>query len=388
MGLLSRRGRGSRRQQVDPDADELEHCRTLIDKGALTEAEQLLRSLVAVLAGAPNPDVRKLAAAQMYLGLAELGLNRPEEAWRLFDAARTALQSSPRSSTGRVLALRNTCALLLVQCGRYCEAEAELEEIARICREHPAPGPPIWELYFSSREYHRWSASNQGRFDAVLSLAEEHLPQVAEAFGPESRQVYRARLHRAFALAMLGRYEQAESECRALLEPGAGPVSAGDLTDSACGLAYCLVESGRAGEAETVLHGPLAEAERDEPAGRTAAKLRRELANVLARQGRFEEALSLVQGPPAWGIEDPGQHQLVRAVALLGLGRLKEAEAAADEALAVAGVPLVPLHIRVLEIRTVLARIHDTPEEWDSVTTDWLTHYGPDHPRARAAADH
>jgi hypothetical protein len=42
----------------------------------------------------------------------------------------------------------------------------------------------------------------------------------------------------------------------------------------------------------------------------------------------------------------------------------------------------------VLEIRTVLARIHGSPDEWDSVTADWIAHHGPDHPRTRAAARH
>jgi tetratricopeptide (TPR) repeat protein len=316
-----------------------------------------------------------------------LGLERPDEAVALIDAIVVRLESTGRLPLPAALRLRNASAGVLLLCGRYAEAEAEWEEIARVYRGLPEPGGTITAAYFDSRTGVCSLIGLQGRFGRALSAADALLPQVVAALGAGSAQAYRTRMQRAFALAMLGRYGEAAAECEALLAAGTGQVTEGDWTLTACGLAYCLVEQDRAAEAEAVLRDPLAAAERDDPAGPSGAKLRREMANVLVRQGRCEEALALVAGPPVWGLDDPGYHQLVRATALLGLGRPQEAEAAAVEALAAAArVP--PAHLRVLEIRTVLARIHGSPDEWDSVTADWAAHHGPDHPRAQAAARH
>jgi hypothetical protein len=115
--------------------------------------------------------------------------------------------------------------------------------------------------------------------------------------------------------------------------------------------------------------------------------LRRALAAALIGQGRYEAALPLLDGPAVWGCYDAGRHQMLLAEALHGLGRTGQAEAAANEALQAATVLFAPGHPRVLQIRTLLARIRASPAEMRTVAADWASHLGPDHPGTRAARE-
>jgi hypothetical protein len=71
-----------------------------------------------------------------------------------------------------------------------------------------------------------------------------------------------------------------------------------------------------------------------------------------------------------------------------GLGRSYEAEATATHALAEAATALAPHHHRILEIRTLLAHLHNTPEEKQAAAADWAKHFGANHPRTIAARSH
>ncbi|WP_159011999.1 tetratricopeptide repeat protein [Streptomyces sp. NRRL F-5123] len=366
---------------------ELKDATALFGKD-LVAAEQRLRDLLAVRESARKPDPGRVVAVQTVLWMVEMALDRPEEALRLVDAARSLVESDRRPPLNRVLGLRSMAATTHLLCGRFALAEAELADVAKLYGACSAPTPSTVKAYFASRIVYSRLLSAQARFGEAVAFVDDLVPRLVMVLGAQHKLVYRTLLLRADVLAVLGRYEQAESECRALLAVRPGSVPEVERAGSACGLAYCLVETGRAAEAETVLRDLLAPSERDHPTGPVTTTLRRELANALSRQGRYEEALALVEAAPTRALDAPGRHCFQRATALHGLGRRTEAEAAAEEALVAARAALAPAHIAVLEIRTVLARIRDTPEEWAPVTADWLTHYGPDHPRTRAAADH
>ncbi|MFI0940355.1 tetratricopeptide repeat protein [Streptomyces sp. NPDC021020] len=384
MGILSW---GGRRRPPGADA-ELKEATALLRTGELAAAEQRLRELLAVREGARKPDPGTVVPVQTVLWLVELALGRPEEALRLAEAASSLVESDRRPPLNKVLALRTMAATTHMLCGRFALAEAGLADVAQRYGACSAPTPSTVKAYFASRIVHCRLLSVQARFGEVVAAVDELMPRLVMVLGAADKLVYRALLLRAEVLAMLGRYEQAASECGALLAVRPDSVPEKERAGAARGLAYCLVETGRAAEAETVLRDVLASSERSSPTGSVTWALRRELANALSRQGRYDEALALVEGPPTRALDAPGEHQLQRATALLGLGRRAKAEAAAEEALAAAAAVLAPAHVNVLEIRTVLARVRDTPEEWAALTADWNTHYGPDHPRARAAADH
>ena len=103
------------------------------------------------------------------------------------------------------------------------------------------------------------------------------------------------------------------------------------------------------------------------------------------RGGRHEDALALADIRPDWGGFEIGDHHLLRAEALHGLGHTEDAESAANHALDEATIRLAPTEHRVLRIRTLLALIRNSPDQLHAVTAQWMRHYGPDHPRTQAA---
>ncbi|MFI1092273.1 hypothetical protein [Streptomyces sp. NPDC020917] len=391
MGVLSSRGRRLRpwasRRQPGEDV-EVAYGQKLLADGSTVEAERWLRERLTVREGVRKPEPGGLRRVRLALADTLLALNRAEEAAAVLHAARTDADAYRWSRPFTSTALRSVSAFVAILCGRDTEAEAELDAIAAEFHATPAPGPRILMGYLHSRLVVLALLSHRGRFAEALAAADELLPRAAATVGVENGFVDEVRRGRVFVLAMLGRYDEAAAECRALLAPRPGTDGDSDAQDTATlGLAHCLVAQGRSQEAEAAVRGPLDRAERVEGrCSREAVMLRRALAEAVARQGRFEEALALVEGPPAWGVVDAGHHELVRAEALLGLGRREEAEASAAQALAAATVNHAPCHVRILEIRTLLARIRASAQELDAVTADWVTHYGPDHLRTRAAA--
>jgi hypothetical protein len=191
---------------------------------------------------------------------------------------------------------------------------------------------------------------------------------------------------------VLGDFARSEAEAAALGAVAAELAGRGDPGAAmvrlavANAVAFSCAERGLPVDAERLARGPLAEAESLlGPYSDFAQALRLNLVTALVGQGRHEEALAEAAALPAFSPAQPGSRALAEAEACYGLRRLPEAEGAALRALAEAGPRLAPIHHRVLRTRTLLGLIRGSAREIRAAAAAWSEHFGPDHPRTRAA---
>jgi tetratricopeptide (TPR) repeat protein len=229
----------------------------------------------------------------------------------------------------------------------------------------------------------------QGRYREAADDAQELRAQSAWAYGENENWTVKAGSDRVQNLVYLGEYESAERECRELIERHGKE----DMLWQAVMNALVLALNG------------LGDHEKAEATARTALEkqphvtLALGLARSLYGLGRYEEALQAATDAQAEFQREAERRVAfaapvvtVTAQALLGLGRLDEAETEARQAVELAEAHLTPVHHSALEAATtlgsVLAAQGRTAEAADQLTRcarAWREHYGPDHPRTRAA---
>lgn len=360
--------------------------RALIEQGRPDEAEEQLTALVRSRERPGRADKRPMLTARCVVSTAQFLMNRPVDA---LETCRTTLaHAETYRDRALVVSVRNDIVAALGAAGRHAEAEAEAR---LLCDGDVANHGLVVHHYMAVLQLNQLLQMT-GRLPEALEGDAAVLPRMTDSLGPKHFLVLECRLARARRLALLGQFDEAEAECAGVVALTAkwadGPRQLANAHRAALtALAFCLTESGRPTEAEHSVRGALAAAEqRHGVHGRNAQLLRHSLGFALVGQGRHEDALALADIHPGWGAFEIGDHHLLRAEALYGLGRAQDAESAAAQALDEATTRLAPSDHRVLRVRTLLALIRNSPDQLAAVTTEWTRHYGPTHPRALAAA--
>lgn len=359
-------------------------ARALVEQGHPDEAERQLTTLLRSRERPGQVEQRPMLMARRVLGAAQFGMNRPVDA---LETCRTVLGHAERyKDPAFVFSIRNDIVTVLAAMGRHAEAEAE----ARLLCDGDAANRGLIVQHYSGIFQLNKLLEMTGRLPEALDADSAVLPTVTTSLGPKHFLVLQWRAARGRRLAVLGRFDEAESECADVVGITAERARGRRLTANAhrsalTALAFCLTESGRPLEAERSVRSALAAAEqRHGVHGIDAQLLRHSLGFALVGQGRHEDALDLADIRPDWGGFDIGDHHLLRAEALHGLGRAQDAETAATHALDEATIRLAPSEHRVLRIRTLLAVIRGSADQLHAVAAEWNRHYGPDHPRALA----
>lgn len=246
----------------------------------------------------------------------------------------------------------------LYQKGRYAESEAEARAVAR---SRPRDdGYAAGALLIAAL-----ATGAQGRNAEALVTYDDALARFSAIFGADHYLTWKLRSDRAQHLPSLGEYAECEAECAAVTAFAAGGTGP-DMTRLAAaarnGLIFALNAQERHQEAEALAREALAACPAGEP---MSLVLRLGLARSLNGQARYEEALAEARRadrqdralPERERNSERGAVELALANALLGLGRVREANglavAAHDACLASFG----PDHRRTVEARTLLDRM-------------------------------
>ncbi|MYS23417.1 MULTISPECIES: hypothetical protein [unclassified Streptomyces] len=351
----------------------------------------VLRSLEAD----PASDPEQTAAVRHLYGKALLELGPSDEAVR--ELARAASDFGrlvgPESPATFVMRVKLIAALL--DAARFAEAAAAASELketyeGRTGAEHVA-------CHFAAGRMIAAALSRWGRHADALAEIEAMLPAAdAEGVRPAQRVAHRG--DRLDQLILLGRADEALDDAREILATATeaaddDPDGAKHFAGAAQRVAFALTELGRPAEAERQLRAALAHTtlSRVSVYDPRILHVRLDLVVTLNGQGRHAEALAAFEALPGTertSLTDPAYRIgwfLFRAVALHGLARRAEAETAAEQALAEAASRIGPHHFGMLEIRTLLASIRASAEEMAVAAAQWEEHFGPAHPRARAA---
>ncbi|MEV6205864.1 tetratricopeptide repeat protein [Kitasatospora sp. NPDC051914] len=281
-------------------------------------------------------------------------------------------------------------ASMLIARGRPAEAERLL---AVVLRHRSAPDERALAAWDANLRAHAAQGRHREAVDGSRVLQEE----TARVYGANDIRTLKVASDRVQNLVHLGEYEEAERECRTLLDLHGTPSLLWLSVMNA--LVMALNGLGRHGEAEVTAREAL---RRQREVTRASNDMRIALSLGLARSlsgsGRHEDALQIAIQAEAEFRDGPGVRvalaapiSTVTAQALLGLGRADEAEAASRKAVELAG-PLGPTHHSTLEaattLGTALAAQHRHAEARDHLTrctTAWREHFGPEHPRTLAA---
>ncbi|MDH6129270.1 tetratricopeptide repeat protein [Kitasatospora sp. GP82] len=262
-----------------------------------------------------------------------------------------------------------------------------------VLRRHPAPdelGLAAWDTKLRAR-------AAQGRHREAAEEAQALQAQSAHVYGENHIHTLKAGSDRVQNLIYLGEFELAEYECRALIDRHGKQ----DLLWLAVinALVIALNGLGHHDQAEiTARHALEQQAQVAQPSGDMRLSLSLGLSRSLGSSGRHEEALRVASQARAEFLHTPGIRvtltapiATVTAKALLGLGRLEEAEAEARRAVAFAESHLSPIHHSSLEAATTLGSVlaaqdrrAEAQEQLTLCATTWREHYGPRHPRTIA----
>lgn len=390
MARLTQRGRHEAAVER-PDTD-VAYGKELIAQGRWAEAESYLGDLLARRQEALAADDPRINGARVAYGAALLALRRDTDALAVFSAAVAEARRLHGDRHPVTLAVRVETTDALITTGRLAEAENEARSLV-----HAYDGIPLGVQRSATQRVRAHTQlikvlSAAGRVREAIDVSDALLPKATGALGAHHPFVLVCRVNRVQHLALLGRFDEAEREAADLASIAAQRTAAGDPNAAAIrlavanGLAFSWAECGRFAEAEQHVRAPLAEAEQLLGASSDFAQaLRLNLVTALVGQGRHEEALAEAEPLPVRSSAQPGSRALARAEALYGLTLLAESEAAAHEALAEATPRLAPIHHRILRTRSLLALVHHSPEEMRAVAAAWSEHFGPDHPRTRAA---
>ncbi|MER8188435.1 tetratricopeptide repeat protein [Kitasatospora sp. NPDC094015] len=375
----------------------MEDGRRMLAEGRAADAEALFAEAVQIWTALWGPGAPDPLAARTVRARALRRLGRTAEA-----EAELRAVIAVTSATAALLPLDGSARLLLAGILLSSQRAREALEGLDALVARSAHGPQ--DLTGSAALTMRAAAlSVLGRHAEAAEQSGEAAAGIADEYGAGHARALRARASRAHDLAQLGRYDEAEAECRALIGAAAGldPGAASELDRSARGaLVFSLVGLGRALEAEAEARAAIRSATTVASAARSyPVTLQLGLARALNAQGRHEEALDTARSAEAAyvGTAD-ARPQFVAAISLavataqLALGRPDEARHAADRALAGCRATLGPYHHRTLEAGTlhgmVLAAEGSTAAAREQLAPNaaaWREHFGADHPGTRTA---
>jgi tetratricopeptide (TPR) repeat protein len=203
-----------------------------------------------------------------------------------------------------------------------------------------------------------------------------------------------ARLRRAGQLALLGRFDEAEAECQLAAERCAQQPSAAMRLHVANVRTIVFGGRGQHAEAESLARSALRGASPADVPPQVVTALTVSLARTLTAQRRYEEAEMTLRD-----LRPDSSAEIItvtcgRAAARLGLGRLREAEAGARDAVAAGEKILGPVHYTTLHAGTVLGaalarqgRHEEAGRVLRANVAAWTDHFGAGHPRTIAAQE-
>ncbi|MER7672322.1 tetratricopeptide repeat protein [Kitasatospora sp. NPDC096128] len=367
----------------------------LLNLGRARDAEPLIGKAVDIRSAALGSDAADTLESRVVRANVLHRLQRGEE-------AETEGREVLRLAGGEAVQPGIVCrARLLI--GRVCLATGRAEEarteaaaaLELAGRYHDEP------IRHSVRMFHARVLNVLGRHVEAATELGAIAADEAAGSGPRSIGALNARSDRAQILVYLGRYEEAEEECRALIDIAPAtqhrvPLGLAVLN----ALVLALAMGGRAVEAEAEARTAVEFAESAKGMdARFVLTARLGLARALNAQDRYDEALSLLGPsndflPGDLGTEEElaAALRLVTATALLGLGQ--DAGGTVREAVAVCGRILGPYHHRALEAGTLHGRVlaaqgrtADALERLAANAADWREHFGDGHPGTRAAQE-
>jgi tetratricopeptide (TPR) repeat protein len=277
--------------------------------------------------------------------------------------------------------------------GRTGEAEAD----ARTLMVSYAGAGPLGEPYLTAWRMLAAALALSGQHgEAVEELtrltdALSSAPGVGAAVATAT-----SRLRRAGQLAFLGRFDEAEEECRAVADL-CGELPPGRSADH-CRFAAVstrlVVLNGRGlyAEAEAEARQAIEGSEPVPLCEHALPWLRRALAVSLSGQGRYAEADVLLRGLRPEGAIDVVSVGVYRAAAQLGLGDLSAAEAGARDAAGTGMRLLSPVHNLTLTAGTLLGvvlarhgRLDEARTQLQDNAAVWAERFGDAHPKTVAA---
>lgn len=286
-------------------------------------------------------------------------------------------------------------AFVAVHQGRPAQAMAEADAVMAA---HAEAGP-AGEPYLSARLWRAIALGHLGQHAASASEFSRLLDEVVPLLGDKHVTVVVSRMQRGGQLNLLGRYDEAEAECRtAIKQSGKMRIWPHDARDgyrmSATGLLVGVLNgSGRYTQAEAEARAAIRAARASLGVGaHHLVPVWIGLAASLNGQNRYEDARQLLQDlqPGHAHLNVSRQNQL--AVAELGLWMSGEAEARARATVAEAERLHGPAHYATLRAGTLLGSAIAWQDRCDEArpllqanAEAWLEHFGEDHPMTVAA---
>lgn len=279
----------------------------------------------------------------------------------------------------------------LISVGRPQEAE---EQALAVLTSRPSAD----EIGLQACDAKLRALSALGRHDEAAQEALAVLTASARIYGEGHLRTLKVGSDRVQNLIFLGKFDRAEYECRAIITARAGQGMLWLAVNNA--LVLALIGLDKYEEAEATARAALLQERRlAQPVGDMRLTLSLGLARSLTAQGRDNDALKVVHDAKAKSLRTrggrsslPGAVGVVTARALLGLGRLEEAEVEVREAVAVSDSTLSPTHHRTLEAATLLGTVLaaqgrrvEAEQQLTDCVAAWTTHFGPAHPRTVAA---
>jgi tetratricopeptide (TPR) repeat protein len=286
-------------------------------------------------------------------------------------------------------------AFVAVDRGMPAQAMADADAVMAA---HAHAGP-TGEPYLTARLWRAIALASLGQHAAAAGEFTRLIDDAVPLLGDKHTTVVIGRINRAAQLNCLGRYDEAEAECRtAIKQSGKIKIWPHDLRDryrlsATSALVTTLNGRGLYTQAEAT---PLSAIRAVRASlGATAhnlVALRIGLASSLNRQHRYEEARRILQDLPSahagWNVT----LKIELAAAELGLGMPGEAEARAREAVTEAERLHGPAHFETLRAGTLLgsaiarqARRDEARQQLQANAEAWLEHFGEDHSRTVAA---
>jgi tetratricopeptide (TPR) repeat protein len=288
-------------------------------------------------------------------------------------------------------------AVVAVERGMPAQAMADADAVMAA---HAQAGP-AGEPYLTARVWRAIALGHLGQHAAAAGEFGRFLDDVVPLLGDNHRTVVVCRIHRAGQLNCLGRYDEAEAECRMAIKQSGKikvwPHDARDRyrTNATSVLVTMLNGRGLHKQAEAAARSAIRDARASlGVTAHTLVPVRIGLATSLNGQHRYEEARRILQDLPrghsGWNLAV--QTQL--AVAELGLGMPGEAEARARETIAEAERLHGPAHWATLRAGTVLGsalarqgRPDEARHQLQANVEAWLEHFGEHHPRTITAQE-
>ncbi|GAA2136758.1 hypothetical protein GCM10009760_16480 [Kitasatospora kazusensis] len=367
----------------------------LLAEGKAQQAEDAFREAVELRTQLLGPDAEATLQARVDGTHALLILKRLDDAEEELRDVLRRCSGSPNGSDQLLLArVHYALGLVLRAASRLQEAEVEARTVMSLRK-----AMPLDPLLLAAWGLQAFTLGDLGRHAEAVQKYAALGGALTEVKGDTRLRILKARSDSTPHLSYLGRYDEAESECRAIVEAAKlnGFVP---LHMAACNnLVFALAGLGRFDEGELVARAAIEHA-----AGLADARfgntLHLTLAKCLNGQHRYEEAARAV-GQAKVGFlktsatrnSDLAAVGIATAAGLLGLGKHAAAEKEARGARANCEPGFSATHHRTLEADQLIGlalagqgRLLEADEALRANYAAWKANFGEDHPNTASAA--